>query len=192
MRANWGTSSIASPRRDIQLEHEHCRRATSRRSILTMLAATAGAVELLPRCKSLAQSATRLVDTHHHYYPREIIEAWQGYMSRKNEGRLQPNVANWAPAASLEEMDKSGVATSILSLASIPGVWFGLDAEDMRRMPRLCNEFAAKMVQDHPGRYGLFASLPMADIDGGPAENGATVADRLRHGFSLPTHRNAS
>ena len=152
------------------MECEHRHRATSRRSILTTLAATAGAVALLPRCKSLAQSATRLVDTHHHYYPREIIEAWQGYISRKSEGRLQPNVANWVPAASLEEMDKSGVATSILSLASIPGVWFGLDAEGMRRMSRLCNEFAAKMVQDHPGRYGLFASLPMPDVDGSLAE----------------------
>jgi predicted TIM-barrel fold metal-dependent hydrolase len=169
------------------MEHEHRHRAISRRSILTTLAATAGAVALLPRCKSLAQSATRLVDTHHHYYPREIIEAWQGYMSRKNEGRLQPNVANWAPAASLEEMDKSGVATSILSLASIPGVWFGLDAEGMRRMSRLCNEFAAKMVQDHPGRYGLFASLPMPDVDGSLAEIGYAFDSLKADGINLST-----
>ena len=169
------------------MKHEHRHRAISRRSILTTLAATAGAVALLPRCKSLAQSATRLVDTHHHYYPREIIEAWQGYMSRKSEGRLQPNVANWAPAASLEEMDKSGVATSILSLASIPGVWFGLDTEGMRRMSRLCNEFAAKMVQDHPGRYGLFASLPMPDVDGALAEIGYAVDSLKADGINLST-----
>ena len=169
------------------MKHEHRHRAISRRSILTTLAATAGAVALLPRCKSLAQSATRLVDTHHHYYPREIIEAWQGYMSRKSEGRLQPNVANWAPAASLEEMDKSGVATSILSLASIPGVWFGLDTEGMRRMSRLCNEFAAKMVQDHPGRYGLFASLPMPDVDGALAEIGYAFDSLKADGINLST-----
>jgi len=154
------------------MRHDHRRRAASRRKLLIAFAA-AGAGTLLPWSGSLAQptSATRrLVDTHHHYYPREILTAWQDYMSRNNEGRLQPNVANWAPAASLEEMDKSGVATSILSLASIPGVWFGLDASGMRRMSRLCNEFAAKMVQDHPGRYGLFAALPMPDVDGSLAE----------------------
>jgi 6-methylsalicylate decarboxylase len=152
--------------------HEHRHRDISRRSILAALAA-AGASTLAPRTGSPGQSgsaATRLVDTHHHYYPREIIDAWQGYMSRHGDGRLQANVANWVPGSSLDEMDKSGVATSILSLASIPGVWFGLDASGMRRMSRLSNEFAAKMVQDHPGRYGLFASLPMPDIDGSLAE----------------------
>jgi predicted TIM-barrel fold metal-dependent hydrolase len=153
--------------------HDHHYGTASRRQLLAAIAATAAAAELLPLCGSLAQPAPptrRLVDTHHHYYPREIIDAWQDYVSRIGEGRLQPNVANWAPAASLAEMDKSGVETSILSLASIPGVWFGLDAAGTRRMSRLCNEFAAKMVQDHPGRYGLFASLPMPDVDGSLAE----------------------
>jgi 6-methylsalicylate decarboxylase len=170
--------------------HEHRRQATSRRHILTALAATAGGAALSWRCELRAQPAPptrRLVDTHHHYYPREIIDAWQGYMTRSSEGRLQPNVANWAPASSLEEMDKSGVGTSILSLASIPGVWFGLDAEGMRRMSRLCNEFAARMVQDHPGRYGLFACLPMPDVDGSLAEI-AYAFDALKaDGINLST-----
>jgi predicted TIM-barrel fold metal-dependent hydrolase len=172
------------------MEHEHRQSPTSRRSILTTLAATAGGAAILPRCKLLAQPAPlapRLVDTHHHYYPREIIDGWQGYMSRNSQGRLQPNVANWAPAASLDEMDKSGVATSILSLASIPGVWFGLDAEGMRRMSRLCNEFAAKMVQDYPGRYGLFASLPMPDVDGSLAEIAYAFDTLKADGINLST-----
>ncbi len=149
------------------MAHDHASDAASRRELLTALVA-AGASTLLPRSGLRAEPATarRLVDTHHHYYPTEIITSWQDYMTRSNQGRLQANVANWAPASSLEEMDKGGVATSILSLASIPGVWFGLDPAGMRRMSRLCNEFAAKMVQDHPGRYGLFASLPMPDVDG--------------------------
>src|SRR5262245_65888118 len=32
-------------------------------------------------------------------------------------------------------------------------------------MARTCNEFGAKMVQDFPGRFGLFATLSMLDID---------------------------
>jgi 6-methylsalicylate decarboxylase len=175
---------------DLEMGHEHRHRATSRRRILTALAATAGAAALLPRSKLLAQPAPlpqRLVDTHHHYYPREIIDAWQGYLTRNTEGRLQPNVANWAPASSLEEMDKSGVGTSILSLASIPGVWFGLDTEGMRRMSRLCNEFAAKMVQDYPGRYGMLASLPMPDVDGSLAEIAYAFDNLKADGINLST-----
>ena len=170
--------------------HDDRHRATSRRRILTALAATAGGAALLPRYGLQAQQAPttrRLVDTHHHYYPREIIDAWQGYMTRNSEGRLQPNVANWAPAASLEEMDKSGVGTSILSLASVPGVWFGLDPPGMRRMSRLCNEFAARMVQDHPGRYGLFASLPMPDVDGSLAEITYAFDSLKADGINLST-----
>jgi predicted TIM-barrel fold metal-dependent hydrolase len=157
---------------DIEMEHDQRDRTTARRELLMALAA-AGAAMLLPWSGSPAQpspATRRLTDIHHHYYPREIITAWQDYMDRNSGGRLQPSVANWGPAASLEEMDKSDVATSILSLASIPGVWFGLDASGMRRMSRLCNEFAAKMAQDHPGRYGFFASLPMPDVDGSLTE----------------------
>jgi predicted TIM-barrel fold metal-dependent hydrolase len=170
--------------------HDYRHRAISRRRILKALAATAGGAALLPRYGLRAQPAPatrRLVDTHHHYYPREIIDAWQGYITRNSDGRLQPNVANWAPASSLEEMDKSGVGTSILSLASIPGVWFGLDPPEMRRMSRLCNEFAARMVQDHPGRYGLFASLPMPDVDGSLAEIAYAFDSLKADGINLST-----
>src|SRR5271166_5755469 len=189
MQPRCSTSSAGNKEEDLKMGHKHHLDDASRRGLLAAIAA-AGAGMLLPRCKLLAQPAPparRLVDTHHHYYPREIIDAWQGYMTRNGESRLQPNVANWAPAASLEEMDKSGVGTSILSLASIPGVWFGLDASGMRQMSRLCNEFAARMVQDHPGRYGLFASLPMPDVDGSLAEIAYAFDSLKADGINLST-----
>ena len=55
--------------------------------------------------------------------------------------------------------------TAVLSLASTPGVWFDAGAEKAHDMARLCCDFAAEMVRDHPGRYGLFAPLSMLDID---------------------------
>ncbi len=141
--------------------------STSRRRALAALAA-AGASLLLPRglAAQPAPPASRLIDTHHHYYPPEIIGAWQDYAARHHQGPLGQAVAHWTPSSSLDEMDKNGVASSILSLASIPGVWFGQDAPAMLRTARLSNEFAAKMAQDHPGRYGRFACLPMPDVDG--------------------------
>ncbi|HEY1260407.1 MAG TPA: amidohydrolase family protein [Stellaceae bacterium] len=141
---------------------------TSRRRLLAGLAAL-GAGAALPAERLWAQAApakTRLIDIHHHYYPPEIIDGWQGYVTRHGGGNLSPRVAHWTPQSSLDEMDKNGVAMSVLSLASIPGVWFGLDAAGMRKIARTCNDYAAKMEQDHPGRYARFACLPMPDVEG--------------------------
>ena len=54
--------------------------------------------------------------------------------------------------------------TAVLSIASTPGVWFDSDRRRSRRS-RACNDYAAGMVRDNPGRFGLFATLPMIDID---------------------------
>ena len=36
----------------------------------------------------------------------------------------------------------------------------------LREVARTCNEFQAKMVNDHPSRFGSFALLPLPDVDG--------------------------
>jgi predicted TIM-barrel fold metal-dependent hydrolase len=41
----------------------------------------------------------------------------------------------------------------------------GLDPAAASAMARSCNEFAAEMMRDHKGRFGLFATLSMLDID---------------------------
>lgn len=149
--------------------HDDCNSGgISRRRWLCGVAAV-GASAALPAKGVWAQTPAangRLIDIHHHYYPPEIIGGWQGYMNRHGGGNLSPGVAHWTPQASLDEMDRNGVAISVLSLASIPGVWFGLDTAGMRKMARSCNDYAAKMQQDHPGRYARFACLPMPDVDG--------------------------
>jgi predicted TIM-barrel fold metal-dependent hydrolase len=61
-------------------------------------------------------------------------------------------------------MDQGGVATSILSISE-PGVFFG-NYDAARTLARECNDFGAKLIADHPGRFGLFAIVPMPDVDG--------------------------
>ncbi len=61
-------------------------------------------------------------------------------------------------------MDKSGIATGMLSVSS-PGVHFGNDA-NARILARSVNEFAARTIGEHRGRFGGFASLPLPDVDG--------------------------
>ena len=105
------------------------------------------------------------IDVHHHFYPPEFRQAVNDFTGHK-----LPMVERWTPEVTLEQMDENGVSTSILSLWSIPGVWFGSDIAGMRRWARHVNDYAADMRRDHPGRFGLFAALPMPDVDGSLAE----------------------
>jgi 6-methylsalicylate decarboxylase len=71
-------------------------------------------------------------------------------------------------ARHIEDMDRAGVAVSLLSITT-PGLWFG-DNSGARRLARACNDFAAKLSADRPGRFGIFTALPLPDIDGALAE----------------------
>src|SRR6516225_2722743 len=106
-------------------------------------------------------SAARRVDFHHHFVPPRHLEA---ILAQRESGRTPP----WSPEMSIEEMDKNGIATSIVSLVQ-PGVWLG-GIENSRRLARDCNEYGAKMVADHRGRFGLFAAIPLPDAQGSLGE----------------------
>ena len=62
-------------------------------------------------------------------------------------------------------MDKSGIRTAVLSLASTPGLWFDDGAEAASKTAKMCQDYAAEMRKDYPGRFGIFAPLSMMDID---------------------------
>src|ERR1700687_4811878 len=95
------------------------------------------------------------IDVHHHLFPPAY---------RTAIGNLAAAQPAWSPAQSIEEMDKGGIATSVLSVSSL-GVWLG-DNEQGRRRARIVNDYGAMTAKDHPGRFGLFAALPLPDIDG--------------------------
>jgi 6-methylsalicylate decarboxylase len=95
------------------------------------------------------------IDIHHHIAPPQYVEEMRAL--------LQPPTLAWTPARSIEDMDQSGVATAITSITT-PGVWIG-DHEQGRRVARDCNDYAARMAADHPGRFGLFAALPLPNIE---------------------------
>jgi 6-methylsalicylate decarboxylase len=115
--------------------------------------------------KVWAQAKPHRVDVHHHFFPPQYLAPLAEWNKREGVAPgLQPPQTQWTPARAVEEMDRAQVATAILSI-STPGVWFG-DAAGARAMARQCNEYAADMVRNHPGRFGLFASTPMPDVDG--------------------------
>jgi predicted TIM-barrel fold metal-dependent hydrolase len=118
------------------------------------------------------------VDFHHHFLPPRHIEK---ILSQRESG--QPPA--WSPERSLEEMDKNGIATSISSLVQ-PGVWFG-EIEASRSMARDCNEYGARMVADHPGRFGFFAAIPLPDIEGSLREIDYALGTLKADGIGLMT-----
>ncbi|MFV0126385.1 amidohydrolase family protein [Streptomyces sp. HMX112] len=113
-------------------------------------------------------AAVGLVDVHAHFvtdsYVRQATEAGHGTPDGV------PAWPSWSAAAHIELMDRCRIDTAILSVSS-PGVHFGDDAA-ARRLAREVNEDGATAVRDHPGRFGLFASLPLPDVDGALREIG--------------------
>ena len=97
------------------------------------------------------------IDIHHHFGPAVWVAEVKG------RPLLQPANTTWTPAKSIEDMDRGSVAASVISITN-PGLWFG-DKAVTSRLARACNEYAAKLVQDHPTRFGFFAAMPLPDVD---------------------------
>jgi predicted TIM-barrel fold metal-dependent hydrolase len=156
------TNEIA--RTKVTAAHRHCCAGFNRRQVLAGAVATA-ASSIMPANESSAQDAKSIViDTHHHFYPPSYQKAWLDW----EDGHKIPHFANqlgWTPERAVEQLDKNGIATAVLSVASTPGVWFDLDLKGAENMARICNDYGAQMVRDHKGRFGLFATLSMLDVD---------------------------
>lgn len=133
-----------------------------RRRFLTTgawLGAAALAAGRIPRLTAAQASpaSSRRIDMHHHFAP----PAWVAEV--KGRPLLQPANTRWTPAQSIEDMDRGGVAAAVVSITN-PGIWFG-DQAQTGRLARACNDYGARLVQDHPTRFGLFAALPLPDVD---------------------------
>src|SRR5258707_11268565 len=137
--------------------------SASRRQFLRGLAA-AGATAMLASPAVRAQRANSLIDTHHHFYPPGYQTQWKEWEAARKTPAF-PGVFDWTPAKSIEVMDKAGIRTAVVSLASTPGLWFDAGGENAAKTVRECHDFAARMRQDFPGRFGIFAPLSMMDVD---------------------------
>lgn len=139
----------------------------SRRQFLGTLAAT-GAASLLPAGNLFSQApaaAPHRIDVHQHFVSPSFYSA----LAAKNTAAAPvPGFGAWkdySPARAIEQLDQFGIATAMVSITA-PGVWFG-DVQEARSLAREMNEYAAaKMVGDHKDRFGLFAVLPLPDVEG--------------------------
>jgi len=136
----------------------------TRRDIVALTAA--GACALVAEKLAWAQPARSpgRIDLHHHYFPPAFLEAQRDAAVRQNRpATLGGALESWSKARAIEAMDRYDISIGILSIPT-PGPWFG-NIEQSKRLARECNEYAAEMMRDHPGRFGLFAALPLPDPD---------------------------
>ncbi len=138
--------------------------AVNRRQAFTRLAAL-GAGTLLASnglaLEAAAQPAKKIIDVHHHVAP----DSWLTSGGTPDEARV---FKGWSIPKTLDLMDSSGVATAYVSL-TVPGHRFDAPGAPAR-VSRECNEYMAGLRRDHPGRFGIFAMLPMPDVNATLAE----------------------
>lgn len=156
------------------------------------LAGLAGLSGLTALGATRARPAPSHIDVHCHYAP----PAWTTTVTEKTArgifGSVNPagGIKGWTAASTLEQMDRAGIATSVLSVTT-PGIWFGekeSPRELTRALARDCNEYGAKLMADHRGRFGLFAALPLPDVDASLSEIAYALDTLKAHGVGLLSH----
>jgi len=111
---------------------------------------TLSSAEFVRGVVSLQAPARRTIDVHHHFEP-----------SAKNA-----DGTSWTIEAALAQLDANAVATAI----GYGGPILTTDVSAGRTTSRRVNEWSTDLCREHAGRFGLFASIPMNDVDGALAE----------------------
>lgn len=112
--------------------------------------------------------AQGVIDVHSHLITPEFRSALEA------EGRLLDEgfpVPQYDVEAHLRWMDEAGVQTSVLTLAAPqPSEETApsrnrVTGEESKSIIRQCNEAAARMKREHPGRFLFCAALPLPDVE---------------------------
>ena len=90
------------------------------------------------------------IDVHHHVVPPQYADDSMPIKLPDTE-------------AQLHSMDNWHIRTAIASLT--PRVILK-NMHRLREVARICNEFQARILLEHPARFGSFALLPLPDVDG--------------------------
>jgi predicted TIM-barrel fold metal-dependent hydrolase len=133
----------------------HAVKRQQRRALLGSLAAYAGVMAIPRLANAAARDLARRIDVHHHIAPPALVTAGR-------KVGIHPAALQWSAALAVEAMDRFGIATGITSIPDL-GDWG--KGESYWRLIRDCNEYAARLRSDYPGRFGLFAALPWPDVD---------------------------
>ena len=65
----------------------------------------------------------------------------------------------WSADKAIRWMDSQSIACSMLSID--PVIYSGSSAKEAAELSRACNQYLSQQVQEHPGRFGMLATLPL-------------------------------
>lgn len=111
-----------------------------------------------------SSDVTPLVDVHAHFTTPDYIEAAKATGHREPDGMPEEYWPSWSAEEHLKLMAETGIGRSMLSISS-PGIHFG-DDKAAQVLARQVNEAGAEVVRADASHFGLFASLPLPDVDG--------------------------
>lgn len=111
--------------------------------------------------KQLEINVPPRIDVHAHYLTTRYRDEAVAAGHSKPDG--MPGLPQWSASQAIESMDRLGIGSALLSISS-PGVHFGNKASAVA-LARSVNEDGAIIVQKYPTRFGLFASLPLPEIE---------------------------
>jgi len=149
-----------------------CGATISRRGALRGLLATGAGMMMSPG--AIAKAETGLVDVHHHCSPPFYIDQWVAAAKPEDMDNPTTSARNWTPQLSLEHMDAGNVRTAVVSILGRP-FYDRLGTEKCRTFVRRNNEYAARLMQDHPDRFKFFGGVHPTDVDGSLAEIGYSL-----------------
>ncbi len=137
-------------------------------------------------------------DVHAHYYPPEYVAVVRDVATE--EGRagdvarafLHHRIITKVPAflgavdERLRLMDAAGIELQALSFASL-NIWHP-EAATRARLVQAFNDGCASLVDLHPDRFRLLASLPLPHVEEAVAEARRARSLAGFAGYSIPTH----
>jgi predicted TIM-barrel fold metal-dependent hydrolase len=137
-----------------------CGPMLSRRGLIVGAAASLAAGAFAASgIETLAQGKPHRIDVHHHISPPPWLDAV------KKAKLDNPPINNWSVQKSLDDMEAAGIATAMCSPTTPQLNFLKEDKATAARIARESNEYTKKIMADHPGRFGLFAMLPLPHIE---------------------------
>ncbi len=109
--------------------------------------------------------ANRIIDVHHHFFPPVFREASAKFL-KAAFGEVPAAIRDWSPSLDIESMDRNGISLAVINTSARPPEPGAVTLDAYRAQTREANDYAAKMVQDHPKRFAQFGFLPMPDVEG--------------------------
>ncbi|KAI4949445.1 hypothetical protein J4E91_005184 [Alternaria rosae] len=125
------------------------------------------------------------IDVHSHFLPPFYRTALAENGHTHPDG--MPAIPSWSLPQHLEMMETANVSKSILSISS-PGTNINLRNPELAiDLTRQCNAYAASLKQQHPEKFGVWAALPLPDVEASLKEIGKCVEEDVE-GFGLLTN----